>query len=68
MLKFCLFVAMLYALGGAVWFLVFGRRLLRPVIRLPKRRTRSQRYAKKRRMAAYQKRKTAGKPRRFCVK
>ena len=35
MLKFCLFVAMLYVLGGAVWFLVFGRRLLRPVIRLP---------------------------------
>ena len=61
MLKFCLFVAMLYVLGGAVWFLVFGRRLLRPVIRLPKRRTRSQRYAKKAPYGGISKKENGGK-------
>ena len=56
MFNFCLFVFVVYAAGGSAWFILFGRRKLRLALRLPKRQTRSQKYAKKRRMAAYARR------------
>ena len=54
MFNFCLFVFVVYAAGGSAWFILFGHRKLRLALRLPRRQSRSQRYAKKRRMAAYE--------------
>ena len=48
MFNFCLFVFVVYAAGGSAWFILFGHRKLRLALRLPRR------YAKKRRMAAYE--------------
>ena len=50
MFNFCLFVFVVYAAGGSAWFILFGHKKLR----LAQRQSRSQRYAKKRRMAAYE--------------
>ena len=54
MFNFCLFVFVVYAAGGSAWFILFGHKKLRLALRLPQRQSRSQRYAKKRRMAAYE--------------
>ena len=52
MFNFCLFVFVVYAAGGSAWFILFGHRKLRLALRLPRRHSRAERCAKKRRVAA----------------